>query len=323
MYKVLVMARAFSLQGEKALQSLKDQDCEVIVNPLGEFNVSEEKIIPLVKDVDAIVAGEDWITAGVMDAAKNLKIISKVGIGLDHVDIPAATKRGIPLTNTPAANYQSVADLTFGLLLSLSRRILESNTYLLNGTWKPLIGTEMWNKTMGIIGLGRIGKAVARRARGFDMNILAYDVYQDEEFAAEHGINYVTIDELLKNSDFITIHVPGLKETKYLIGAREFDLMKSGVFIANTARGGVVDEKALYAALKNGSIGGAALDVFEKEPAMGNPLLELPNVVATPHMSSYSQESLARMCMNSAENVITIMNGGKPESLINPEIYQQ
>ncbi|NOZ75653.1 MAG: phosphoglycerate dehydrogenase [FCB group bacterium] len=322
MHKVLVLARAFSLQGEEALQYFREQGYEVIMNPLGEFNLSEEKLIPLVEDVEAIVAGEDWITVAVIHAAKNLIIISKVGIGLDRVDIPAATKRGIPVTNTPAANYQSVADLTFGLLISLARRIPESSGFLLSGTWKPLIGTELWNKTIGIIGLGRIGKAVAKRARGFDMNILAYDLYQDHEFAIENDINYVAFDELLKNADFITIHVPGLKETKYLIGAREFGLMKSSVFIVNTARGGIVDEKALYIALKNGNIRGAGLDVYEKEPAMGNPLLELPNVVATPHMSSYSRESLARMCMSAAKNVITIINGKTPESLINPEIYQ-
>ena len=320
MNKVLVTARAFSMQGEEAFDYLKDHDCDVLFNPLGEFNMPEEKIIPIISDFEVIIAGEDWITARVMDTAKQLKIISKVGIGLDRMDIPAATKRNIVVTNTPNANCQSVADLTFTLLLSLARRVIEANSYLLNGEWKPLIGTELWNKTIGIIGLGRIGKAVASRARGFDMNILAYDVYQDEEFAAEHGINYVTINDLLKNADFITIHVPGSASTKYLIGADELGKMRSTALLVNTSRGGTVDEKALYKALKDGIIAGTALDVYEQEPAMGNPLLDFPNVVATPHMSSYSRESLARMCFTAAENAVKIINGEKPEAVINPEI---
>ncbi|NOZ03778.1 MAG: phosphoglycerate dehydrogenase [FCB group bacterium] len=322
MSKILVTARAYSLQGEEAFKYLKDQGHEIIFNPFGEFNLPEEKIITLVPDVDAIIAGEDYITEKVINSAGQLKIISKVGIGLDRIDIPAATKRGIPVTNTPDANCQSVADLTFALLLSLARRVLEANGYLRAGEWKPLIGTELWKKTIGIIGLGRIGRAVARRAKGFDMEILAYDVVQDEVFSAANNIRYVSLDELFKESDFISIHVPGSASTKYLIGADELEKMKSCALLINTSRGGVVDEKALIQALKNGTIAGAALDVFEKEPAMGNPLLDLPNVVATPHMSSYSRESLGRMCMTSAENAVQVLKGEIPGTVVNPEVNQ-
>ena len=322
MSKILVTARAYSLQGEEAFKYLEDRGHEIIFNPFGEFNLPEEKMITLVSDVDAIIAGEDYITEKVINSAKRLKIISKVGIGLDRIDIPAATKRGIPVTNTPDANCQSVADLAFALLLSLARRVLEANGHLRDGRWKPLIGIELWQKTIGIIGLGRIGKAVALRAKGFDMDILAYDVVQDEVFSAANKIRYVSLNDLFRESDFISIHVPGSASTKYLIGADELEEMKSCALLINTSRGGVVDEKALYKALKDGTIAGAALDVFEKEPAMGNPLLELPNVVATPHMSSYSQESLGRMCLTSAENAVKVLTGEIPGTVVNPEVTQ-
>ncbi|HDD69099.1 MAG TPA: D-glycerate dehydrogenase [Candidatus Korarchaeota archaeon] len=288
----------------------------------------KDVIIERVKDVDALVSLlTDPIDAEVMDAAPRLKIISQYAVGYDNIDVKAATERGIYVTNTPGVLTETVADFTMALMMAVSRRVVEADKYIRSGKWKvgwhPLyfLGADLYGATLGIVGLGRIGSAVARRAKGFNMRILYYDVVRREDLEKELGLKYVDLDTLLKESDFVTLHVPLLPETKDMIGERELKLMKPTAYLINTSRGKVVDEKALIRALKEGWIAGAALDVFYQEPTPpDNPLLELDNVVVTPHIASASLETRSRMAEIVAENLIAFKEGKKPPTLVNPEV---
>ncbi|MGB9777902.1 MAG: glyoxylate reductase [Candidatus Bathyarchaeales archaeon] len=286
-------------------------------------------IIEKARNVDALATLlSDKIDAEVFDAAPKLKIVAQMAVGFDNIDIPEATKRGIYVTNTPEVLTDTTADFAWALLLAVARRVVEADKYVRSGQWKvgwhPMMmqGRDVHGATLGIIGAGRIGFAVAKRATGFDMKILFYDVVPRPEME-KLGAKKVDMETLLRESDFVSIHVPLMKETYHLINEEKLKLMKKTAYLINNSRGPVVDEKALYQALKEGRIAGAALDVFEQEPTpVDNPLLKLDNVVVAPHISSASYETRSRMAEMVAENLVAFFKGEKPPNLVNPEVMK-
>jgi glyoxylate reductase len=269
----------------------------------------------------------DEIDGDVFDAAPDLKIVSQLAVGFDNINIKEATQRGIYVTNTPGVLTETTADFAWALLMATARRVVEADTYVRTGKWQvgwhPLMlqGQDVYGATLGIIGLGRIGAAIAKRAKGFDMQILYHDVVRRRDLEGSLGIEYAEVNALLRNADFITINVPLLKDTHHLIDAKKLKLMKKTAILINNARGPVVDETALYEALKNGQLAGAGLDVFEQEPTpSSNPLLALDNVVVAPHISSASFETRSKMAVMVAENLTAFFEGKVPPNLVNKDV---
>ena len=287
-------------------------------------------IIEKAKNVDALATLlSDKIDAEVFDAAPKLKIVSQMAVGFDNIDVKEATKRGIYVTNTPEVLTDTTADFAWALLMALARRVVEADKYVRTGQWKvgwhPMMmqGRDVYGSTIGIVGAGRIGYGVAERAKGFKMKILYYDVIPRPEMEKALGAKRVEFDELLKESDFVSIHVPLMKQTYHLVNAEKLKLMKKTAYLINNSRGPVVDEKALYQALKAGKIAGAGLDVFEQEPTpVDNPLLKLENVVVAPHISSASYETRSRMAEMVAENLVAFFKGERPPNLVNPDVLK-
>jgi glyoxylate reductase len=267
----------------------------------------------------------DTIDATVMDAAPQLEIIANVAVGYNNVDVEAATERNIVVSNTPDVLTETTADLAFALLMTAARRLVEADIYMRQGRYEgwelfqPHLGLDIYGKTLGIVGMGRIGSAMARRgALGFEMPILYYNSSPEEDVEQQLGAQRVELDELLEKSDFVSLHVPLTEETHHLIGERELNLMKPTAILVNTARGPIVDEAALAAALQNGTIAGAALDVFENEPEMHPDLPQLhKHVVLAPHIGSATVETRRRMSLMAAENVIAVLNGQPAPNAVN------
>ena len=290
----------------------------------------KQTIIEKVKDVDALVSLlSDNIDVEVFNAATKLKIISQMAVGFDNIDVDEATKRGIYVTNTPGVLTETTADFAWALLMVVARRVVEADKYVRSGKWKVgwhptmFLGRDIYGATLGIIGAGRIGSAVARRAKGFNMKILYYDVIPRPDLEKELGAKRVDLETLLKEADFVSIHVPLTDETYHLINEERLRLMKPTAYLINNARGSVVDEKALYKALKEGWIAGAGLDVFEQEPTpVDNPLLTLDNVVVAPHISSASHETRSKMAELVANNLIAFFQGKVPPNLVNREVVR-
>jgi glyoxylate reductase len=283
-------------------------------------------IVDKAKNVDALATLlSDKIDAEVFDAAPKLKIVSQLAVGFDNIDIPEATKRGIYVTNTPEVLTDTTADFAWALLMAVARRVVEADKYVRAGQWKVgwhpamLTGRDVFGTTIGIVGAGRIGYAMAKRAIGFDMKILFYDVIARPEME-KLGAKSVDLETLLKQADFVTIHVPLMKETHHLMNEQRFRLMKKTAYIINNSRGPVVDEKALYKAIQEKWIAGAGLDVFEQEPTpTDNPLLKFDNVVVAPHISSASLETRSRMAEMVAGNLVDFFEGKKPPNLVNQD----
>ena len=313
---------------ERGLKIIKERfDAEV----WPEYAPPPKKtIIEKAKDVDALATLlSDKIDAEVFDAAPKLKMIAQLAVGFDNVDVQEATKRGIYVSNTPEVLTDTTADFAWALLMTLARRVVEADKYVRTGKWKVgwhpamLQGRDVYGATIGIVGAGRIGYAVAKRATGFSMKILFYDVIPRPEMEKDFGAKKVDLDTLLKQSDFVSIHVPLMKETHHLINAEKLRLMKKTAYLINNSRGPVVDEKALYDALNEGRIAGAGLDVFEQEPTpLDNPLLKLDNVVVAPHISSASYETRSKMAEMVADNLIAFFEGKKPPNLVNPDVLK-
>jgi len=309
---------------EEGLRLLKEHELEIYE---GDAPPSKEEIIEGVKDKDALICLlTDKIDAEVMDSAPNLKIIANYAVGIDNIDVEEATKRGILVTNTPGVLTETVADLAWALLMAIARRIVEGDKFMREGKfkgWAPLLmlGSDVYGKTIGIIGAGRIGSAVARRAKGFNMRILYYSRKRNEKLEEECNAKYVDLETLLKEADFVSLHTPLTEETYHMIGEKGLKMMKPTAYLINTARGKCVDENALVKALKEGWIKGAALDVFENEPAIHPELKKLDNVVLTPHIGSASYETRSKMAVMVAKNVIAALEGKLPPNCVNPEAY--
>lgn len=287
---------------------------------------TKAQLISRIRNVDAIVSLiADKIDAEVFAAAPDLKIVSQFAVGFDNIDVNTATQRGILVTNTPDVLTETSADMAWALLMAVSRRIVEADKYVRAGLWQIagspslLLGSDIHGATLGIVGAGRIGQAVARRARGFAMKILYYNSSPKPEIEKECGARRVDLETLLKESDFVSLHVPLNEKTVKLLDADRLKLMKKSAYLINNSRGGVIDEIALCEALQNGRIAGAALDVFAKEPTPpDNPLLSLHNVVVAPHISSASHATRNKMSMMVAENLIAFFTGKQPPYLVNP-----
>jgi len=314
--KILITPRSFASTSKKTLEMFRKKGYEIIKNETSRPLNNREMSVKI-KDVDGIIIGIDDLNAQIIKQARNLKIISKYGVGVDNIDIKAATAQGIVVTNTPKANIDAVADLTFALMLALARRIPEANRETKAGNWKKFIGTSVWRKKLGVIGLGKIGKQVVKRARGFEMEILCYDIIQDEEFARQFSIRYVDLETLLKESDYITIHAPLNTATRDMIGYEELEMINENAFLINTSRGGIIDEKALYNTLKNNKIKGAALDSYKEEPPENSPLAELENIIMTSHNGAYTKEAINNMGIQATQNLIDVLEGREPENIVN------
>tara|TARA_B100000315_G_scaffold178661_1_gene167332 strand:- start:2920 stop:3714 length:795 start_codon:yes stop_codon:yes gene_type:complete len=264
-----------------------------------------------------------------MKASKKLKVVANYAVGFDNIDVKAATKLKIPVTNTPGVLTDAVADHACALILSISRRIVESDKFVRAEkykSWEPLLmlGSDFKGKTLGILGLGRIGSAVAERmAKGFGMKILYYDIKRNPKFEKSVKAKYTNVKQLLKNSDYVSLHVPLLPATKHLIGLKELKIMKKTAYLINTSRGPIVDEKELVTALKKKQIAGAALDVFEKEPKTMPGLTKLDNVILTPHTASATITARNAMSTIAAKNVLAVLSSKKAPNIVNPEVYQK
>ncbi len=303
---------------------------------VAEVNVWEEQMPPPKSVIMQEVADcqgllcllTDTIDVEVIEAAPQLKVISNYAVGFDNIDVSAASAHGIAVGNTPEVLTETTADMAWVLMMAIARRIAEADKYVRAGrwhTWEPqlLLGHDIFGATLGIIGLGRIGQAVARRARGFEMRVLYYDPQRRADTEDELGMQYAELDELLRQSDFVSVHCPLTPETHHLIGARELMLMGPHSFLINTARGPVVDEAALYLALKAGDIHGAAVDVTEEEPVPSNsPLLKLDNVIITPHIASASHQTRNKTALIAADNVISGLAGKPLPYCVNPEVQR-
>jgi len=290
----------------------------------------KKTIIEKAKNVDALASLlSDKIDAEVFNAAPKLKIVSQLAVGFDNIDVAEATKRGIYVTNTPEVLTDTTADFAWALLMTVARRVTEADKYVRTGQWKVgwhpamLTGRDVYGATIGIVGAGRIGYAVAQRAKGFGMKILFYDVIPRPEIERDFGAKKVDLDTLFRESDFVSIHVPLMKETHHLVNAEKLKLMKKTAYLINNSRGPVVDERALYEALENDQIAGAGLDVFEQEPApLDNPLLKFNSVVVAPHISSASLETRAKMSEMVADNLVSFFEGRRPPNLVNPDVMK-
>jgi len=270
----------------------------------------------------------DNIDADIIDNAPHLKVIANYAVGFDNIDVSAATKRKIPVTNTPDVLTETTADLTMGLLVSVARRIVEADRFLRAGGfkgWAPelLAGSDVYGKVLGIIGFGRIGRAVARRVEGFNMTVIYNDAARlPAKIEEEYGVQYRALGELLKEADYVSLHVPLNEGTHHFISEREFRMMKKNAYLINVARGPIIDEKALVRALEAGEIAGCALDVYENEPEVGPGLLNAPNTVLVPHIGSASIEARTKMAMVVAQNLIAVLvEGVRPPNVVNPVIY--
>lgn len=280
--------------------------------------LTEQELIDLWPGVYAHICGADALTEKAMESADSLKIIARLGVGMDTVDIPAATKHGIAVCNTPGAGAETVAEHTMAMMLASTRRLFEADRIVRDGRWEKTAGYSLYRKTLGILGFGNIGKQLAKIVSGFDMKILAYDMYPDEDHARTHGITFCSVEQILHESDFISVHLPLTEETRGSIGKNELAMMKPTAQIFNCARGGIIDETALYEALRDGVIFGAGLDVFDQEPVnMDNPLLSLNNLLVSPHNAGTSFEGKNNVLRAAVENVIAITNGQIPKGYLN------
>ena len=302
--KILISSSSFGID-ESAIETLKKVGFRVVLNPYNR-KLEFDEFAELIKDAFGLIAGTEKITEDLLERAKSLKVISRYGIGLDNIDLEAAKRRRIVVCNTPDAPTQAVAELTLALILNLYRRIGEVDRNLRSGKWTPLMGRLLSGKTLGIIGLGRIGKALVKLVQPFELKIIAHEPYPDNEFVSSYGVELASLEKVLFESDIVSLHAPLTEETYHLIGRAGLALMKSDAIIVNTARGSLIDEEALIEALEKGIIGGAALDVFEEEPYSGK-LKNFDNVILTPHIGTYAMETRIRMEREAVENLLNAL----------------
>ncbi len=323
-WKVLITARTLNVDavGRRALELLRDAGCELI-HPPKYGPLTEAELLPLLPGMDAVFASMDKFTAAVLASkeAASLKLISRWGVGYDAIDVPAATREGVVIAFTPGLLNDAVADYAMALLFALARRVHEGHLSMREGKWASGWGHDIGGKTLGVIGCGRIGQAVARRASGFNMRLLGADTRPNDD-ATNLGVEFVPLDQLLAESDFISLHCALTPETRGLIGEAQLRKMKPSAYIINTARGAVMDEAALLRALKENWIAGAGLDAFVVEPLPADhPFRTAPNVLLTPHQASFGFDTGARVSEAAAKAIVDAQAGRKPQWVVNPDVY--
>ncbi len=313
---------------KESIEFLKANGCMVEVHR-GDRLVTKSELLQKVRGRDGILCClTEKIDSEVLDAAKGIKGIANMAVGYDNINIRGATERGIPVFNTPGVLTDGTADLAWALLFAVARRIVEADRFVRSGkfrAWGPMmfLGGDVAGKTLGIIGAGRIGTAVALRSRGFEMKVLYHDQVRNELLESELSARPVGLDELLKESDFVSLHVNLAPQTRHMIGERELNLMKPTAYLINTSRGPVIDEEALVEALRRGRIAGAGLDVYEDEPRMRAGLAELDNIVLLPHIGSATVRTRTKMSMMAAENLLAMLRGDRAPNCVNPEVYER
>lgn len=303
--KILISSVSFGKINRDPIEILENGGYTPILNPYGK-KLEFKEFVELINDVVGLIAGTEKITSELLENAPMLKVISRYGVGMDNIDLEAAKKRGIIVRSTPEAPSQAVAELAIALILDISRRISEADRNMRKNNWTQLKGTLISGKILGIIGLGRIGKKLVKLVQPFEMKIYAYEPYPDMDFVLSKNITLAPLHEVLKVSDIISLHLPLSNKSFHIITKKELSLMKKDAIIINTSRGGLVDENDLVSALENGSIGGAAIDTFEKEPYKG-PLTEFDNVVLTSHMGSSAIETRKQMELETVNNLINAL----------------
>ncbi len=313
MFKVLVSDPL----SEFGIQKLLDADDVQVDRKTG---LSEAELIDIIGEYDALlVRSQTKVTPAIIEAGTKLKAIGRAGVGVDNIDLTAATNAGVVVINAPDGNTISTAEHSFAMIMALARRIPPAYKKLMDGEWdrKSFTGVELNNKVLGVVGLGRIGAEVAKRAKAFNMTVVAYDPFLTQERADKLGVKFGTLEDVVKQADFITVHTPLTKDTKYIINTKEFEKMKDGVRVVNCARGGIINEKALYEAIVSGKVAGAALDVFEQEPPLDNPLLKLPQVIVTPHLGASTVEAQENVAIDVSEEILHILHDEPFKNAVN------
>jgi len=313
--KILIATRSFGSTSPRPFEVLAEAGFETVRADMS-LEMDEDRLIHLLEGVSGAIVGVVPMTARVMENAPDLKVVSMHGVGVDHIDLDAASRQGIVIANCPGANDQAVAELTIGLMIAVARNLSNVDHQLRQGSWGRYQGSELWNKTLGLVGFGRIGRGVAKRARGFDMQVLVYDPYITAEQIEMDHIELTQLENVITMADFLSLHSPLTPETKHIIGKAELRQMKKSAYLINTARGGLVDEEALYTALIEKHIAGAALDVFADEPPTNSPLLKLDNLVVTPHIGAHTNEAIERMGVMAAQNVVRVLQGRQPHNRV-------
>ncbi|MFB3817246.1 MAG: phosphoglycerate dehydrogenase [Candidatus Methylomirabilales bacterium] len=317
----VLITSVFLHPGDAVDRRLQAAGFETVHRPLLQQR-TEDELIELLQGVEGTICSTDPFTARVLKAAPQLKVIARTGVGYDAIDLDAATACGVTVCNTPGVNRHAVAEWAMALMLYCSRRMAANMAEVRKGGWERYEGMDLAGKTLGIVGLGAIGKEVAQRARAFEMRLLACDVVEDIQFAEAHGLSYVPLETLLRESDFVTLHLFLNAQTRHLINAERLALMKPTAYLINTSRGGVVDTKALCDVLREQRIAGAALDVFEGEPlAADSPLRELDNAYLSPHMAGGTRDARTLSGATAAENLIRALNG-QPRNVVNREVLR-
>jgi phosphoglycerate dehydrogenase-like enzyme len=295
-----------------------------VVRRIGKHGkLTEDELIEALPGVFATLAGSEPYTERVFRSAPELRVIGRWGVGYDAIDVGAATRHGVPVCTAVGGNHESVADYAVSLMCALQRGLLPNHRLITGGKWQTVFRPSLWRATVGIVGLGRIGQAVARRCRGFEMTILAHEPYPDKAFVREHGIELTPLEDLLRRADLVTLHCPATPENHHLINRERLALMKPTAHLVNTARGALIDEAALHEALATRRIGGAGLDVFEKEPLFDSPLYGLDNVVLSPHVAGVDETSEVAMANRAIDAILAVRRGERPapECLVNPEVF--
>lgn len=307
--KILISPTTFGTCGKQPLELMEKENCEVILNPYGR-KMTPDEVIKRGKNCIGIVAGDESLNATVLESLSSLRCISRCGIGMDNVDLEKAKELGIGVRNTPDEPTRAVAELTVGVIFDVLRNISHCDGEIRKGNWNKEMGSLLLNKRVGILGLGRIGRMVAELLLGLGATVLGADVQPDTKWLATHKVSLLSFEDLVRESDIFCIHIPFSKDNRHIIGKKEIESMKRGAYLINLSRGGIVDEGALYQALKSNYMAGAALDVFEQEPYTG-PLTELNNIVITPHIGSYAKESRLKMEVRAVRNLLKVIDDSR------------
>ncbi len=309
-YRIVVTSQA-AFQSPDVFEEFRRSSRHDLVIAVPEKR-TEEIMMELLDSADAVIAGSDPLSRRVLERCPRLKVISRPGVGYDAIDVKAARELGVRVATTPGTNERAVADHAFALILGLARAIVRHDRTTREGNWIRPVSADVGRKVLGIIGLGAIGRQVALRGRGFDMQVLAYEIFPNLEFVKEHGVELTTLEDLLSRADFVTLHTPSTPDTYHVMNEQRLRMMKSTAYLVNTARGPLIDERALLKALREGWIAGAGLDVFEKEPPGDSPFFDLDNVIVSPHIAGITDDACRAMAEMALQSVVLVLDGKDP-----------